>query len=125
MTPSKKNSANKDDRSSDPYGVLTMLAYSGIQNLFFRNKIAPGQQQNSGCLGKKLDMEKPDSCCGGGLNALNNPGVSRFFATAKAEVTLKPSACLAVTPCSTVQLQRGPGIPLSCRQRSSPGNQER
>ena len=35
---------------------LTMVAYNGIKNLLFRNKIVPGQQLNSRRLGKKLNM---------------------------------------------------------------------
>lgn len=56
MKASKKNSTNKSDKPGEPHEDLTMLAYNGIQNLLFRNEIAPEQQLNSRWLGKKLNM---------------------------------------------------------------------
>lgn len=56
MTSKKPSKPLEENGVDDTHEDLTMLAYNGIQNLLFRNEIAPGQQLNSRWLGKKLSM---------------------------------------------------------------------
>lgn len=56
MTDKKRTKNRSVKEVSESHDDLTMLAYNGIQNLLFRNEIAPGQQLNSRWLGQQLNM---------------------------------------------------------------------